>query len=241
MKTLKLLPVLSLIVIFAQSCDRRSVWGIRGSGPNVSEQRYTPQFDRIKLSMDAEVTLIQDSVFSVEVIGQSNILAVFETKVEGKELILSYRRSVWDHNTVRAIIHAPAVVGLSVSGSGTIRVEKELKGEGLNLDVSGSGAINIPKATLLFLDADVSGSGKIGIDAGIVNSEDLHISGSGEIDLEYVKCSANVSRISGSGSARVNVTESLKVYISGSGSLFYRGNPNIQSDISGSGRLIRIN
>jgi hypothetical protein len=240
MKSYKNLIALTFILIISTSCYNRHGWPVRGEGATVVETRHASGFDRIELACEGEVEYTQDSVFYLEVNAQSNIMRVLRTEVQGGELKIWFDRNVQNHKTIRIIVHGPQMRGLSLSGSGNIKVQNSLKTDNLECVISGSGDIRIPRLTATTINGRISGSGDLKVEGGTVSTEHHTISGSGSINTEWLVASHAGVKISGSGSSIINVTEDLTVNISGSGSVSYRGRPVIDTDISGSGRLIRL-
>jgi hypothetical protein len=240
MKTKNLVLGTLILSAMLSSCYKRNGWPVKGQGANVSETRSVETFDRISLSSEGEVEFTQDSVFSLEVEGQQNILAVLRTEVKGSELKIWFTRNVREHHTVHIRVHAPALRGMSISGSGNIRVTNKINVTDLECNISGSGNMNVPLLEATHLTSKISGSGNIRIDNGNANSQQLSISGSGDISSENLLSLKTTIKISGSGNVSVNVTEELSVDISGSGDVRYKGKPAVDTDISGSGKLIRI-
>ena len=239
-KSFKLILCVSLIGALTQSCNKGGPWGIRGTGTNVTETKDITGFDKLDLSIDADIFYTQDSIYKVEISAQQNILAVLKTEVNRSTLSFDYRRNVWDHNKVKITIHSPNLNELNISGSGDITVQNSLTAQTLDLNISGSGNVYLPSLTAQTLKATISGNGDVKISGGSLTSESFHVSGSGTIDAENIQTESCTLKVSGSGDITVNVTESLDVHISGSGDVRYRGKPSVTSDISGSGRLIHL-
>jgi hypothetical protein len=179
-------------------------------------------------------------VFSLEITGQANILAVLRTEVRGGELKFWFERNVREHRTIRATIHAPQLSGADISGSGDIDIRNQLSANILNVNISGSGNFYVHELRSSSLVVKISGSGKMKVDQGTADNCNYHISGSGDIVADGLVSRQVSVKVSGSGNARVFAQEQLNVEISGSGEVRYKGSPVTNSNISGSGRLIRI-
>jgi hypothetical protein len=240
MRPVKFLMSVIIIAFFTTSCDRREMWGVKGKGESVSETRTETGFERIDLSIDADIYYTQDSIYKIEVIAQPNILRVLKTEVSGSELKISYIRNVWDHHKVKIYVSSPKMRGMKISGSGDIRAQNKIVTDNLDLTISGSGNISLPWLVAARLMSKISGSGNISVDQGTVDGETCTISGSGNINTEYVVSKTNTSTISGSGDIVLQATENLNVIISGSGDVRYRGKPSVSIQTSGSGKLIHI-
>jgi hypothetical protein len=240
MKVFKFLVPAIILFLTLQACNKGKIWGIHGKGSNVSETRNAGSFTGIDMRCDADVEVVRDSTFSIEITGQANILKVLDTKIENGNLVIDYNKRVWRHNKVKIIVHTGNIQLLYLSGSGNINVQNTITATILDLKMSGSGNLSTADVNVQTLTAHISGSGDIKIAGGTIQSEKFSISGSGDINAEYVVANTSSAKISGSGSIIVNVTENLNVEISGSGDVKYRGNPIVNSNISGSGSVTHI-
>jgi len=212
---------------------------INGTGSSVTENRTTSEFNSIRTAISADVYLRQDSVFKVEVSGQKDILDVLNTTVNGRELKIDFdhNKRIGSHSKIEIWISCPDIKKLSLSGSGNLTALNNFSGENMDLEVSGSGSINITALHTDNVDATISGSGNISILNGKATKIKTNVSGSGYIDFTGMKTNIAAVKISGSGDTKVNVSDELNVKISGSGDVYYKGRPLINTEISGSGKL----
>jgi hypothetical protein len=230
-----IVAVLSVAAVLGfQSCRK-----ISGNGPSITKTYSLSGFTAVNTGIDGDVYFTQDSVYKVEIYGQSNILDRLETPIVNGELRLEFRKyaHLGNHERVVAYISGPSMNGLTVNGSGSLSVNQSTTGTRLNLRVSGSGSINVASYTGNELIADISGSGRINVNGGNVNNENLHISGSGDMNLLGIVTKNATTSTSGSGNISLYVTSSLDVRISGSGDVYYVGNPSVSASISGSGKV----
>ena len=227
---------LSLLLVF-NSCNK-----VKGKGDVVSETRNITGYTAISLSMEGDVYFTPDSVNSIEIQAQQNILDVIESQVEGGSLVLKIQDHtvLGKHDPIRIYIHAPSINGLDVSGSGNIMVGSLMDQQGLHYNVSGSGNITIDELKSKQLDGRISGSGNITGSAGTSDIEYLTISGSGNLNFLNVMADSVYVTISGSGDVSAYAVKYLDVTISGSGNVRYNGNPVINQHISGSGNVTHI-
>lgn len=232
-----ILASLIMIVHFLASCTGEFI-GIYGSGPISSETRALTDFDKIELNLDAEVELIQDNVFNVEVEDYENLLDHIHTFKRGETMVIQAKQvySFLRNSRAKVYVSMPSLEGLSVSSSGKILI---LSGfDNLhNIHISGSGAVEAyePFETSRLRIA-ISGSGSA-VAQGTAEELNTDISGSGTIRLFNLAAQHASCATSGSGNTYVNVAKSLKATISGSGMIEYMGNPLIDANISGSGRI----
>lgn len=238
MKTITIIPILFLLG--ACGLDRTIV---TGSGPDVHRTIKVDGFSGIRISIDAQVQYVKDTAFSVELIGQSNILDALTVGRSGDNLSVgtNWKTHIRRHSTIRVIVHAPEFKEAHLSGSGDIEVSSGFAIPDLKCSISGSGNMRLHCAPTNTLNATISGSGNITIDAsGFCNSADKRISGSGDITAESLEVGSLQAHISGSGNIRGWAKNSLDVHISGSGDVHYKGQPAVEVHISGSGKLVRI-
>lgn len=235
MRTIILSLLCAATILAMPSCHK-----ISGDGPVVTQNINVTGFTGIYAGIDGDVYFTQDSVFKVQLVGQSNILSHVRTYVDNGILQLQFEpmANIGRHTRLTAYVSAPAAYSLGINGSGTLRVLQPLISSDLTLKINGSGDLYVARLDGANLYSNISGSGSINVASGAIRSASLQISGSGNIDLLNVAATNVDSRISGSGTTKVNVTNSLNVNISGSGDVYYIGNPTIQSSISGSGKIL---
>ena len=234
----KISLVLSVVVsLFLLSCRK-----VTGDGPIVNETRSVSGFNSLDVRVGATVYYRQSPVTRVEVSAQQNVLDVLQTYVSNNKLVVKYKDNVWvkSNEMVRVEISAPDINSLRLSGSGNVYVNGPVTTGALDLDISGSGDVNLTELNTSHLDANISGSGSIRISGGTATEEKLKISGSGSLELENVVASRITTNTSGSGTIKVTANQVLNVTISGSGNVYYKGSPQVNVSVSGSGRVSRL-
>lgn len=239
MKSMSILMAIVGLVTMTMftSCEK-----IKGKGEVITETRTTGAYNSISLAMSATVYYSPDTVYSLRINGQENILHQIVIEVEGNQLVIRVKTGVilGSHDPVQVYITSPYVSGLDISGSGDIFTDKTWTVNDLSANISGSGSINIGSVDAGHISAKISGSGSIKAASGKAVNEDLKISGSGTIDLRSVLAETVYSTTSGSGDTYVHATSLLDVTISGSGNTWYYGTPVINTHISGSGNIKRM-
>lgn len=234
--TIKLTTIALLAAVVFSSCSKNR---IKGTGPIVTETFNISDFSMVDLAISADVDYIYGPDYSVEVDAQENVIDAMNIKKSGNTLCLKFRTgtSLVKYDKIKFTIYSPEFEGASVSGSGHLYVLDNYKSRNLNLNVSGSGRINIENIETTNVDADISGSGRIEVENGIARRVSTTVSGSGKISLENLQADDVDTRTSGSGSTKVWANDNLDVRISGSGNVYYKGNPRISKSISGSGKI----
>lgn len=231
--------VLTLFLIALTACHKKP-FGVKGKGSSVNETRTVSDFQKIKLSVDAELNFKTDSVYYLEIYAQQNVINEIKTEISGGELIIKTETFFYKNDPIKITVHAPSVSSLYVSGSGKIVCPDSLVSTGLKLEISGSGRIDAGKISAAGLEVQISGSGEVNVNSGTVSSLVYSMSGSGKLDSEYLLAESAKVSVSGSGNVTLQASQQLNVSVSGSGTVRYRGNPQVNSTISGSGKLIHI-
>ncbi len=238
------LSVFAVIALTATSCyidvNDDDGFGIgpsvNGSGNVITEGRVLDAFSRIEVEGDANVFISQGNDQTVEVEADDNIVAIITTRVRGDELEISSSQNYRSSNPVNVYITIPTVESLHIDGSGDVFGETSLAGDELELEIQGSGDMDL-EIFYSQLTVESNGSGDFQM-FGEVDDQNIRISGSGNYqarDLDSKNCDI---RISGSGDAAVAASEFLKAEIRGSGNIVYYGSPQVDSSVSGSGNII---
>lgn len=231
-----------LAVILLSSCGKNGLC-VRGSGPEVSENRLLASFNKVTLDVSADIYLMQDSVQSVSIKAQKNILDILETEVSNGRLTIDFdRHCVKNHEPIKIYITVPDIRAIDIDGSGDIIGMGPIVVNELNFDIDGSGSIQIPSVTANSIGINISGSGDATFGSeSTVEYFDINIDGSGDIKAFGLPANHVSIDIDGSGDARVHALQTLNVKISGSGNVYYIGYPDITTNISGSGDIISSN
>lgn len=220
------LLITALLIVFSAQAQKK-------------ETRNVGSFDYVSLGISGDLVITQGNSNSLVLEGDAEDLENIETYVKDGKLKIRTESNSWfgnDMDKVKIYVTVVKFRGASVSGSGYLTNSNNLKGEDLSLSVSGSGKIELYVESKT-LDTHISGSGRIILE-GKTDAMELHISGSGGINAIELGANRIDAHISGSGSAKVNVKEEIDAHISGSGSIRYQGNPaKIREKVSGSGSV----
>lgn len=202
----------SLLILFS-SCTK----SITGEGPTATQIRSVANFSKIKLNGSGDVEIVPSNTQQVIISGYTNLLEVYESKVQNGELLLGYesRKNIRNDN-IKVRIETPDIRGVNINGSGDVVINGFLQGTDLT--------------TL------INGAGRIRIQSSAFNSTSYNINGSGDIFAAVIPSKNTEANITGSGFIELNCSQNLKIRISGSGTIDYYGNPPATDiAISGSG------
>lgn len=229
---LLLLPAFMLFT----ACDPTA---IKGNGDIVKEVRDDKDFDGLDIAIPGKVVVHTGATFKVEVQVEENLLPYLKTVVESGKLQVYFSHNVRDVDNLVVTVTMPELVSVNLSGSAVLTSSDAFSGQLLDLNVSGSGNIQISHIDYNKEAVDVSGSGHINLSGEAIVLE-ASVSGSGQVNaLDCPVKNADVN-VSGSGSVKLDVSDKLKARVSGSGDVMYTGNPVVDADISGSGSVRKI-
>jgi Putative auto-transporter adhesin, head GIN domain len=217
---------------------------VRGSGRIASERRNAAGFDRVSIAGAFEVELRQGSAEGVELTGDDNLLALVESRVEGRDgsrtlkiapkpdVDLRPSQPIW----IR--IDLVKLAGVSLAGGSNLKASGLRVGK-LSVSIGGSGDVSLPGLEAERLSISVGGSGKVVAD-GRAQSASLSIAGSGRGSLAGLAADEVSIDIAGSGSAEVQAQQKLKISIAGSGRVRHSGAAVPSVSIVGSGDVRRV-
>ena len=213
----KLALLILLLPLLAAGCHHGLRAEIKGSGNRVMEKRNVSPFTSISTEGTFDVEIVCQKDFSIEVVGDDNVLPVVTSEVSHNTLRLRSAKNYSSSEPVSFKIFVPNLEGLSVSGAGRINI-KDIKNDKFEIDASGAPTVTAAGNTKV-IDIDTSGAGKF-------EMQNLHAA-RGVVD------SKGVSRID------LDVSEELDVKISGPSSVYYKGDPVVNKTINGPGKVER--
>jgi hypothetical protein len=207
MRTISLLLTIVGSLIAFSSCDKT----IHGSGNYTDETRIVSTFTAIQTEGDFDVIISQDSIQTLSIHAEDNVLPEIETVVEGGKLIIRYKDydTNVDDNGVTITITAAQINDLNIQGSGDINATNAFNPSDAKVNISGSGNIDY-SVNCQSITTNISGSGNIILKGSSATAEHS-ISGSGDIHAFDLPCTSAEVTISGSGDCEVNVSDDLTV------------------------------
>ena len=222
--------------MFFTACDPAAVVG---AGGVITENRNTDNFDALDISVPGEVHVTQGDEFKVVVKAEMTLMPYLQTEVNGTTLHVYFSESVRDVDGLEVEITMPAIRKVQLSGSAHLHSHGAFSGNGLDLNLSGSGQLHFTGIDFQTISAKVSGSGSVELE-GIADDLTATVSGSGELNSVQCPVQTAEAHVSGSGSIRLRANQSLKAFVSGSGDIWYEGTPILETHISGSGKVRKL-
>lgn len=191
-------------------------------------------FDKISSIGSMDVIYTQGSKHSVKIIGTAEDVEKVKVKVKNGKLSFEPETSTRKlggvtitttsfKDDVKIKVTSPQLCSVNIIGSGDFTANGTVKTDKLNLDIAGSGDINIKKVAADKLTANVAGSG--------------------EIDIENVSECGNITfSVAGSGEieAYLNNCKNMRCSVAGSGEIKLKGKvTNYYSSVVGTGEIDR--
>jgi len=210
---------------------------IKGSGHIIVEERALSQFDHISLEGAIDLIIRQGENQKLEIQADDNIVSTISTSVRSRELKIRSTQTYRSHENVVIFITLNDLEGLEIRGSGDVYGETIFEGDYLDLEVSGSGNLDL-EIYYDKLSSEINGSGNFKLEGTTIEQE-VSIYGSGDYRAQNLLTSKTEVSISGSGNSVVSVSDYLRAEIRGSGDIIFYGNPEVSSTIRGSGNLIK--
>lgn len=230
--------IAAIILVFMSGCLKYH--HIDGNNHVEQEQRTTSSFNAIKAEGNIEVYVVYDSITSIEVEAETNLFPYIITSVTDDKLVIEKRRhyNIDSHYPIRVYVKAPYIDDVDLDGSGNLEVSK-MHTDNFYANLQGSGKMKLDIETD-FIHSEIDGSGNMHIQGKSVFA-DFYINGSGDIKAYLLNTENCKAKINGSGSIYTSVENQLNVKINGSGNLNYKGKPMLELEINGSGKIINQN
>lgn len=204
----------------------------------VKVERPLGDFRQVELMDAVNVYLTQGPAKPAVIEAEQNIISHIELTVSGSALRVNVKGNTFfgSHHDINVYLTAPDVNGLSVYGSGNIKVIGKLSGKDtIKISISGSGDISA-ELSAPTINASIAGAGDIKVKG---KTRDLRVSIAGSGDYDGFGLLSENTRVSivGSGDANVYASKLLDVSTAGSGDVTYLGDPQVKSSIVGSGSV----
>jgi len=183
-----------------------------------------------------DVQVKQGGAQLVEVEGQQNLVDLVEFVV--KDGICTIRTQTCYRTEKPFVVHITmaSLERITIQGSGDVRGTGRFTAEALDLDVQGSGDLELEIAAAE-VEAVVQGSGTLKL-IGNCTTLAASVQGSGDIKAGNLIATSAKASVSGSGDVTVQTTGVLDAQVVGSGDVRYRGTPGeIKRSITGSGDI----
>jgi hypothetical protein len=203
-----LAPLALLPILFIAGCTNHPADPdqIVGSGKLISEPRSLPTFTGIQVTGIAKVVIKQDTVQSLRIEADDNIMDRITTAVNNGLLVIGLQQGSYNNITINVYASMKTIERLECVGTADFMTSGSIQTAGILCRVSGSGTITL---------------------SGTATNQTIEVTGTGDVHnfgLISTHCAATIA---GLGNLEVNVIQQLDAIVSGSGSIIYAGNPSV--------------
>lgn len=210
--------------------------------PPLAERRYTvTSFERIRLEAPIAVTIATDRAPRAVLRGPRAIIDRLVVRNEGRTLIVQLPGR--NQGSGGGDDDAPATLELAtptldqalLTGDGTLAVDR-VRGLGLTLGISGSGAIEVGGLDVERLQARVAGPGSLML-GGRAAALRLEVEGAARVDGTALAVRDAKMIVTGAAQAQLRVTNSAEVTARGAAKVTLDGRPACVLRVTGSARV----
>lgn len=238
------LAALALLVPMLGACNTLDlldpVEQIEGSGTIVEEARDVPAFTRLDVGGAVTADVAVGGERSVVIRSDDNVVAVYETVVEGDTLYVRPMPGTYNidpSDGVHVTVVVPELEGVTANGAATVAVD-EVSADGFEARASGAAHVTIERSTARDLSVGASGASEISVAGGTAASLVADLSGASGLDVVDVRADRVTVEASGASHAQVTAVDDLDVTLSGASSVCYAGEPgHIGSEVTGGSSL----
>ena len=203
---------LSAACLLLSGCD---VIGIRGNGHIITDRRPIAEFTEIAASGGLRIEW-QSGPPALTITTDENLLPYIDNHISGDMLRVHTRDRVRATHGIKVVVSSAKLNGADLSGAVDL-IAKNVSGPKFYIRARGASDITVDGNVEEFL-ADLTGA----------------------TDVKAEKLQAKTAAISSTGasSARILVSETLRVSITGAGDVSYFGNPKtIEKHVTGAGSI----
>ncbi len=190
-----------------------------GSGNLITQQRTAGECTGINIKYAANIILTQDTIQTIKVEADDNIIDDVVTEKQNDILVCGLRKKNYSNVTINIYVSLKLIKELTIEGAGNISVHYPVNCTAIECAITGAGNITL---------------------TGKADSMSCKVAGAGNIeafDFKVKNCSAILT---GTGYLNIFVSQSLYASIIGIGNITYDGNPSsVTTSITGMGNITK--
>ena len=230
-----------LISMIFISCGYIGGKRIRGNGKIKTESRTTGQFNSVDVSGNIDVYVKQDSVSSVKIETDENLMEYMHITVDGGILEIREEKGYNIRSTkgIKVYVTGPSFKHFEASGACDIYSDNQINStDPITINLSGACNVKMDLKTPK-INVDMSGAGTITLKG---ETKDFIVDGSGSTDVKCFELMTENTRVemSGAGDAEVFASVKLDVHVSGAADVKYKGNATVSQSVSGAGSVKKV-
>ena len=217
-KAVSIFSILLLLAGCKNSSNINNPDSLNGSGNIITEQRNVSECSGLQIINVGSVYLTQDTVQSIRISADDNIMDKVITREEQGILVVGLENGSYSNISLKFYVSLKSVNKLLIEGAGGIECSGPVTSGNLYCMINGAGKIQL-KGEGESLNCIMNG-------AGSINAKDYNAK----------NCSAAVN---GAGNCTVFVTGKLDASVNGAGRITYYGKPDeLKVAVSGVGQII---
>jgi len=224
----------------------------KGNGVVAVEKRSVGSFHSVLIEQESgvgfsfgkmdvsgyRVKLIQDTVESVSIEYDENLMHHIKTESVNGKLIIRAKKHLYSKRDININIYYKELDHVDASSFANIIFATPYQGKNLKVELSGACELE-GEVYAERLSMDVAGAADINI-TGKVRKMKGEFSGAGTLNAFDLQTDTCMLDIAGAADAKISVAQYLKLDVAGAGEVVYKGNPQIDQDIAGAGESKRF-
>ena len=215
------------------------MFGERGNGNVIKQERTVPPFKAIKISGAFDIILSQGTTQSVIVEADDNLMSIIKTEVKGDELIIENTKPIRNSRSLKVYVTVKELKKIDITSAVDLETSGKLTMDELSIEGSGASDSKM-ELDVKKLDIECSGGSKLKF-SGTATNVTMDVSGAVDIYAYDLLTESFHLDISGAGKAEINVSKELNAEISGAASVHYKGNPSkFIENVSGAGSIKKV-
>jgi hypothetical protein len=241
MKRIVFFPCAALVTLLAGCAMLQPVMG---SGTLTRSSYPAAGFGGIQASQSFLVRIVPDSVYSVNVTCDDNVLRYLIVESPGGGTLNLSLMSGYNYTGVTLIaeVHMPTPSVIEASGASTVKIDSPIAPiQGLRLVLSGASTCEIAHLAGGDLSMDLKGASQATV-TGSAGAMTLNVTGASQANV--LNCTGTRATVSlgGASQAWVDVgTHPIDLSASGASTLYYGGNPALVThELSGGSRIVKV-
>lgn len=223
------------------SCNFIGGKRIRGNGVVKIENRSAGTFTGLDVSGNVKVYVKQDSVSSIRIQTDENLLDYMITENRNGTLHIHQKQgtNLRPSQSIKVYVSGPSFKLFNASGACDFISENKITGsETVRISLSGASDVKL-ELIAPGIDADLSGAGTINLKG---ETRNFSVDGSGSTNIKCFELMTENTKVdlSGAGNAEVFASVKLEVDVSGAADVKYKGNATVNQKISGAGSVKKV-
>lgn len=210
----------------------------QGSGKMITENRSVKDFSKLDISGSYNVVIKQDSVESLVITADDNLMQYITSRVEDRRLRIK-SKNLCTNGKLTLTISLRDLSEIKTAGAVDLSSNGKITTKDIRLDMSGASKITID---LNAKTVNTTGAGLTELNlTGQATAHNVQLSGAGSINAFDFVVSKYDIETSGVSHCKINVLDQLDLNSSGASDVEYRGNPaTINNNKSGAASLKRV-